>query len=262
MSADAIFTCEGDELVPSGHARGPWEEGSQHGGAPAALVVRAVERLEAPGPMLVARLTVEFLKAVPLAPLTVTAEVSRPGRRLQLAEATVCAEGEVVCRARAVRLRREPVDVPADINSLVRLAPPEEGRTSTFPAPAEGDQLGFHRTALDIRFVAGDYGIGPGAAWFRFAVPLVAGETPSAAQRAAAAADFGNGISRELDFTTHLFVNTDLTMHLAREPAGEWIGLDARTEHGPEGTALAHSTLHDLAGPVGLAAQSLYVAPR
>ena len=78
----------------------------------------------------------------------------------------------------------------------------------------------------------------------------------------AAAADFGNGVSRILDFQRHLFVNTDLSIHLSREPTGEWVLLDARTRIEPDGAGLAASTLYDERGPIGLSAQSLFVAER
>jgi len=74
--------------------------------------------------------------------------------------------------------------------------------------------------------------------------------------------DFGNGLSRALDFRTHLFVNTDLTVHLHREPAGEWIGLDARTDFGAEGSGQATTVLLDEHGRIGTGAQSLYVDER
>ena len=77
-----------------------------------------------------------------------------------------------------------------------------------------------------------------------------------------AAADFGNGISRVVDFEAYLFVNTDLTVHLHREPAGEWVLLDARTRLEPHGAGLAHSILSDERGRLGLSAQSLFVAAR
>ena len=77
-----------------------------------------------------------------------------------------------------------------------------------------------------------------------------------------AAADFGNGVSRIVDFDRYLFVNTDLTVHLHREPAGEWVLLDARTRLEPHGAGLAQSILSDERGPLGLAAQSLFVADR
>jgi hypothetical protein len=116
---------------------------------------------------------------------------------------------------------------------------------------------------MELRFAGGtDYGPGPALAWFRFARPLVEGEEPSPVARAAAAADFGNGVSRILDFERHLFVNTDLSIHLQREPRGEWVLLDARTRVEPTGIGLAVSQLYDADGPLGIAAQSLFVEDR
>ena len=77
-----------------------------------------------------------------------------------------------------------------------------------------------------------------------------------------AAADFGNGASRELDWQRFLFVNTDLTVLLHREPAGEWVGLDAATAIGDDGRGLASSVLHDERGALGAAHQTLFVAAR
>jgi hypothetical protein len=259
----AVFRREGDRFVPSGHARGPWDPDAQHGGAPAALIARAVERLDAPQAMLLARLTVEFLGAVPLAPLEVRTEVVRPGKRLQLVEATLSSEGKDVCLARAVRMRRAPVEVPERALRGPRLAPPDGLEPWHMGTAPHGGTEGLGQTAMELRFVKGHFlEAGPTTAWFRLTMPLVEGEEPSPTQRAVAAADFGNGLSAELRFDTHLFVNTDLTVHFSREPRGEWIAVEGVTDHGPEGTALAATALHDLDGPVGRAAQSLFVAPR
>lgn len=263
MPDEPIYRLEEDRLVPTGHARGPWDPQAQHGGGPAALLARAIERLEAPGPMLLARLTIEFLGAVPMQPLTVAAEVVRPGKRLQLAEATLSCDGTDILRARAVRLRREPVAVPGSAIPGPRLPAPDELPSIPVPFAPHGEPDGFGQTSMELRFSEGVFGEpGPATAWFRLRRPLVEGEEPSPAQRAVAAADFGNGIASELRFETHLFVNTDLSVAFAREPAGEWIAVEAVTEHGPDGTALASSVLHDAAGPFGRATQSLYVAPR
>lgn len=80
--------------------------------------------------------------------------------------------------------------------------------------------------------------------------------------RAAAVADFGNGVSATLPFERFLFINADLTLHLARLPRGEWIGLDARTILHEGGMGVAESVLHDRDGPIGRAFQTLVVAPR
>lgn len=251
-----IFRTDGDLFVPTGHARGPWDPSMQHGGAPSALMVRAIEAL-APGFQL-ARLTVEFLGAVPLAPLRVRAELWRPGRRMQLARATLTMEdGREMCRASAVLLHHQEIDGLPESDGAV-LPPPEGGREHAFG----GDGEAFHRTGMEMRWVRGSWDEGPGQVWFRLAHPVVEGEQPSPAMRAAAAADFGNGVSRVLPFDGWLFINTDLTVQLHRPPRGEWVGLDARTVVQPGGVGLARSTLHDAAGAVGTGQQTLYVAPR
>ncbi|WP_205698365.1 thioesterase family protein [Conexibacter sp. SYSU D00693] len=260
---EPVFRQEGPLFVPTGHARGPWDPSQQHGGAPAALVARAVERLEAAAPMRCSRLTLEFLGAVPLAPLRVEAEVLRGGPRLQLCEATVSgSDGRVLVRARAVRLRVGEVDLEG--RGAQRAQPPtpgpDEAEAGTFPGSA-GE--GFHLTGMEIRFARGQFGEpGPALAWFRPRRPLVDEEEPTPLQRVAAAADFGNGVSSELRWDRHLFVNTDLTVHLLSEPRGPWVGLEARTLLDSQGRGLASSTLWDGQGELGASHQTLFVDVR
>jgi acyl-CoA thioesterase len=82
--------------------------------------------------------------------------------------------------------------------------------------------------------------------------PLIEGETPSAYQRVAVAADSGNGISASLDFSKYLF----------RCPEGEWICLEARSLFGDNGCGLAESALYDERGMIGRATQSLAIRLR
>ena len=252
-----MFRREGETFVPTGHARGPWDPGQLHGGAPGALLAEAVQEEG----YLVARLTFDFLGPVPLAPLTVAARTTKPGRNLQMAEADLNVDGQAVVRARAVRLRRSEVELPEPPADGPPPAAPQSGHLDPFPTGGGPDE-GFHLTAMEIRFVDGDYGRGPARAWFRLARPLVDDQPASPLARVVAAADFGNGISRIVDFERYLFVNTDLTVHLHREPEGEWVLLDARTVLEPHGAGLARSILSDERGQLGLAAQSLFVASR
>lgn len=262
---EPLFRREGDLLVPTGHARGPWDAESLHGGGPAALLARAVETAE-PGAAetAVVRLTYEFLGPVPMAPLSVEAAVVKPGRRFQLVEGELRAGETPVARVRAVRLRRTEITLPPEARDDTPAPPgPEQARHAPFEAPPGAPAEGLHRTGMEIRFAGGtSFGGGPALAWFRLARPLVDAEAATPLERVAAAADFGNGVSHVLDFGGWLFVNTDLTIHLHREPAGEWVLLDARTRLDQRGVGLAFSTLHDERGPLGLAAQSLFVAPR
>jgi hypothetical protein len=255
----AIFVPDGSQLAPTELARGPWDPAAQHGGAPAALMARALEGEV--GGLTLARMTFEFLRPVPLEPLTVSARVVRPGRRARWIEATVEAGGEQVCRALGVALRREEDSTPEVAGADGALPGPDGVPNTGSPPNSVSPQFGGD--GMEVRFVRGSLPeTGPGAAWFRLRVPLVAGEQPSPAQRAAAAADFGNGISSAVDWDTYVFINPDLTVHLVREPRGEWVGLDSQTVVGSNGAGLSESVLHDGDGPIGRAIQALVVAPR
>ncbi|HYF25766.1 MAG TPA: thioesterase family protein [Baekduia sp.] len=262
---EPVFRREGSLFVPTAHAVGPWDVGQLHGGAPAVLVARAVEALEAPVAMRTCRITMEFLGAVPAAPLQVQAEVLRGGPRLQLCEATLSSgDGKVLVRARAVRLREGDVDLRGRgaQETATPFAGPETGVAPHYPGGAGPEHEGFHLTGMDIRFLEGAIHLpGPGHAWFRPARPFVDDEPVSPLQRAVAAADFGNGVSSELDWDA-LFVNTDLTVSLLRPPAGEWVLLDSRTLLDRGGSGVAISRLWDAAGELGTAQQTLFVDRR
>ena len=59
-----------------------------------------------------------------------------------------------------------------------------------------------------------------------------------------------------------MFINPDLTVHLLREPTGEWIGLDSTSHYSPTATGLAESALYDESGRVGRSVQSLFIDAR
>src|SRR3954453_4754273 len=103
---------------------------------------------------------------------------------------------------------------------------------------------------------------GPVIVWMRLRFPLLSGEDLSPVQRAAAVADFGNGVSAVLSFEQWSFINPDLTVSMFRPPVGEWICLDAATALDPSGIGMAQSVLSDASGSFGRAVQLLYVDRR
>jgi acyl-Coa thioesterase superfamily protein/acyl-CoA thioesterase superfamily protein len=260
MSSPALFAARNGRYVASELTRGPWDPAAQHGGAPAALLIGALERLEGPDALQMARVTFEFLRPVPLGELEVRASVVRPGRRVQLLEGAILDAGGVeVVRARALRI------AAADTGGTLTEEPaapaaPEAGEVKTL-APPHGLTM-FSPDGIEVRFVAGGFGGGPATAWFRLRHPVLAGETPSPLQRLAAAGDFGNGISAVLSWDEYLFINPDLTLYIDREPVGEWICLQSSTVLAPGGVGTAESVLFDAQGRVGRATQSLLVARR
>jgi len=255
---EAFYERDGDAFVPSELTRGPWDPGAQHAGPPAALLGRAVEADET----LIGRITIEVLRPVPLAPLTVTSALLRPGRNVELVEAALNEAGggdqPPIARATAWRLRTD--DGVAALDSGPPPPGPDAGRERRF-FPT-GQDVGYH-TAMDYRFVDGAFTEpGPARVWLRMRQPLVAGEPVSPLARVLVAADSGNGVSAALDYRRHLFINTELSVHLVREPAGEWVLLDAITYVGPHGVGLSESVLYDETGRLGSAAQTLLVRRR
>jgi hypothetical protein len=95
--------------------------------------------------------------------------------------------------------------------------------------------------------------------WFRLRAEIAAGEAPSPLQRVAAAADFGNGVSTVLPRGQYLFINPDLSIHLHRYPAGEWVAIEARSRAEDVGVGLAMCDLHDELGGIGRSVQALLV---
>jgi hypothetical protein len=240
------------------HTSGPWDARSQHGGPPSALLAREIELCAPRDDVMVARVTVEILGAIPVAELDVSARLLRDGRSVQLVEASMSYVGRDVARATGWRVRRtEGVSIPP----RHRMPAPLPGQDVEWVPP--GSWACGYLEALEWRPVAGRFdALGPGATWSRLRYPLVPDEQPTGLQRVMAVADCGNGLSSELEFGQWWFINPELTVHLHRTAVGEWVCLDAETTVTDWGVGLATSVLSDQDGPLGVGAQSLLVAPR
>ena len=255
----AVFEIDGTRAIPTVLARGPWSPDAMHGGAPAALLARAVERHD-PGPAsFVARLTVDLLRPVPLVPLEIATRTTRPGRKVQWIESSLLADDVEVARATGLRVRTtEPLGLPLP----ARVASPIPGPASSEVLEVELPHVsgpGFWR-AVEFRVARGAWAkVGPATIWFRLRADVVSGEAPSPLQRVAAAADFGNGVSTVLPRGEYLFINPDLSIHLHRYPVGEWVALDAESRAEDVGTGLAVCELHDEVGSIGRSIQTLLV---
>jgi hypothetical protein len=250
-----------DAFAATELTRGPWDAGAQHAGPPSALAGWAVEHR--PGvrdDMRVARIALDILRPVPIGRLRVATSVAHAGRSIEVVEATVTdtAAGRVVMRASAVLVRVGDAVLPGHREPASLPLPASFEATRT---PFAWD-MGYH-VGMETRYAKGSFTEpGPATVWFRMERPLIAGEPVDPLSRVLIAADSGNGVSMVLDPRRYLFVNPELTVHLHRHPAGEWVCLDAVTSIDPVGIGLADTALHDEDGPIGRGSQSLYVAPR
>jgi hypothetical protein len=262
---------------------GPWSADAQHGGPPSALAARAIERHEPDSRQRLARVCIDILRPIPISKISVSTRTVRPGRRVQLVEAVMEADGQEVLHARGWRIERSGGEIPEV----------KDGGRRPEPVPPVGEGLApeiFARqkhgylAMIEWRFKAADFSGAGGqadpaalaspasrrgadgleamsrAAWARPRIPLLPGEEPSAMARTLLVADSGSGVSAALPVPDFTFVNVDLTVILPRDPVGEWLLLDASTTIGAEGTGLATTVLSDERGSFGRAVQTLIVA--
>jgi hypothetical protein len=257
----ALFEREGSRFYPTELARGPWDPNALHGGAPSALLAAACEQHDPGTAGFMARLTVELLRPVPLAPLELRVHTFRPGKKVQWIEAALFDLDErEVARATALRLRSEDVDITGTVQPEV-VAPPPPGAVTGAAFPVGAEMVGYW-SANDVRIVGGSWTEpGPATAWFRLRCPVVAGEPVSAFTRVAAVADFGSGVGNPVRFTRVAAINAEVTIHTHRHPGGEWVCLESVGWAQPHGAGMADSLLHDEQGPIGRAVQSLLVEP-
>ena len=244
--------------------QGPWSTELQHGGPPGALAVREFERLAPAEGGHLARLSVDFLGPVPLAPLTVRSRILKPGKRAQLLSAEVVANDRTVLAIRGWWRRQIPGLVPEV---------PDPASAEPFPDP---DTIATHEpeddlsrfldrgwmAAMEFRYVRGTVTEpGPAAVWVRPRLPLLAAEPTSPTQTAVLIADGSSGMSSALDFRTHLFSNLDLNLSFLRPPEGPWISVDAVSSIDAAGGGTAMTRLGDRRGVFGYCMQTLYVEP-
>ena len=217
----------------------------------------------------IARLSIELTRPVPVGrTLTVSTEVERDGRKVSLIAVRLHDGDAEVARARSLRIRVKQLALPDDV---VQPLPDPPGTPDHATAQrvswAIDDHIAFHTDGCEHRFTEGAWDApGPVGVWIRLRVPVAPDEVPSGVQRAAAAADFGNGVSGGLPFDRFTFINPDLTVHLLRPPVGEWIGLRAASHYGTDaastGAGFAESALFDVEGRLGRSVQSLILDER
>jgi hypothetical protein len=237
----------------------PWDRQLQHGGPPSALLTRALEQVDPNPELALARISFDFLGGIPQGRLTTSATVLRPGRRIELVEATLTAQERVVVVARGWRIK--PSDGSFEPTPVAPVPALPEAQPAVYFDPT--DPGWGYGQAIEWRFVRGSFAEnGPAMVWARVKIPLVVGEHPTGLQRMVVLADSTNGLGSALDLQGWLFVPPGLTLHTHRIDAGDWLLLDASTVLDASGMALARSTISDIRGPLGLIEQPLLVQRR
>lgn len=254
---DAYYVARGDDRYqPTIHAQGAWRETEQHMAPVSGLLVHAIEQHDPREDLQLGRVSFDILGIIHAEETTVDTRTLRPGRTIELVEATASTQGRPVVRARAWRLSREDTSAVAAIEDEPLPHPAE------VPPWEDMDHIwgGGYINSLEFRALPGRRP-GRARAWLRSRYDLVAGEDCSHTSRFVGLVDTANGIATRKDPRSWLYPNTDLTIHLYREPTAGWVGLDTSVTWGSSGVGVTSTVLHDAHGPVGRAQQVLTVRP-
>jgi hypothetical protein len=226
-----------------------------HGRLLAALAAaEVVGRLEAP--LRLVRLTTDLFRVAPMREVQVSLTPTREGRRIRAFSVELACEGTVVATASALALAESPSPPGASWSAPPWPAPAPESLTG-LANPQEAEPPG----SPDLRLLRGRLeGPGPHHAWLREPWALIEGESLSATTRAVMAADVANPLTNWTDGGLQ-YINADLSVHLARDPVGEWIGLEVIEHLDGQGITVGTCRLHDTRGPFGLSVVSGLVRP-
>jgi hypothetical protein len=257
---DEVETGAGTRMIPSPLAGGPWNPKHQHGGAVSGLLAHALDRLEAPSPMRLSRITIEMFRAVPLRPLRVETEITRGGRRIQSVEASLFDDDVQVARATGLRVRRDE-----SLSELFTAAPLDPGAgapPSGIPKRRQDLDMKFAPAflrAVDIQSETPKACGTPATLWTRLRCRFMAGEETSPVIRLATLVDFASGTGNAMDYDKFTSINPDLSIHVLREPTSEWIAIRGTTLRSADGIGQSSAAVYDLDGLVARVQATLLV---
>ncbi|MFZ1177215.1 MAG: thioesterase family protein [Mycobacterium sp.] len=253
----------GEKFRATDLVRSTWSAAIQHAAPVSALLVRALERCAQRDDTRLSRVVIDLLGPVPAeGELWVGPQLQRSGKQIELVSAEMLALGpdgqpRPVARASGWRLQQ------LDTQSLAHATAPLPGPLSEARSRnLEKDWDRNYVHSLDWRWLTEPLNKGPGESWIKPTVDLVNGETMTQLERLFAVADCANGIGSKLDITKWTFLNTDLAVHVFRIPDGDWIGIRAETNYGPDGIGTTVGTLFDEQGAISAIQQSVLVRRR
>lgn len=245
----AFFVRDGDTLVPTTLSRSAWSAETLHGVAVSGVLGRCAEQaLDELGrtDLRPARLVVDLFRPVRMAPCLFVTELVREGSRLALVDVTLVQDGEAMARAALTCLAVSATTEGRVWAPTERPSPPP---TEVAPPTEVPHQPWIRSEAGWSQDRAKHQNAAHKSSWSN-PPAVVAGERRTPFQAAASMADGTNLVVGWGDRGVE-YINSDLTLSLARLPRGTEIGLSALDRIESDGVAVGTATMFDREGPLG-----------
>lgn len=265
LSTPALFIqLETHQYQPTEFSAGPWIEDTLHGSAMLGLIAHVAEHSPSDYPCQISRLTVDMMKAAPMATLEVEVFQRSAGRNLSTLDIFMRSGDNLYVQASVLRIRVNPLPIPEELRYQpeFKLPPP-----LAKPYFDEAEESSKFREIIDLRF---DDDIEPGILWLLFNAAVVQGFTLSGIERAAMAVDWTystffiregvRAMKQGKEYTPDFIsINLDSTLNMSRIPVGDWIGIQSRPHYDAFGSGFAAGWVADQKGLFGAAQETLLV---
>ena len=234
--------------------RGPWNRNFQHGGPPSALLTTAL--MTGVDDMALARVTLEFLRPVPIDRLRIEVQEVTEGRSVRRRSARLFHGEKPVMEATGLFIRQLPTETDNSCESW----PQPEG-LEPFTIPFFPWDVGY-QSSLELRLLDPPWGKSKMRLWGKARFPLVAGRETLPEAHVMILADAESGLGPPVDPTKWTYVNPDLTVYFGRPPEEGWLGLEIHSFVGELGGGISEAQLRDDKGIFGRSLQNLLVEKR
>lgn len=269
VDTPSLFIRDGETFVGTPLTSGPWNPKHANGSSALALLCHCLDAVPTLTPMSLTRFTVDLMRPVPVgAPLTVSTQVAREGKKLQIVDLALSADGVECVLATALRLREADLTVLADRSAALPTGSTDSRPAEHITPPERSINLRQLRPEPSGALLAGDIlratrDDGASATWLHMCTDVVAGERITPTARLGYCADFTSLIGVGLVTEGVTMINPDITTHVLRLPVGEWVAITGDTRfdlHTGRGISMAE--LSDDLGVFAVASASQILEPR
>ena len=257
-----LYNQSGQGFEPTALAASPWHPDLLHGASVAALFAWHLARWGQQHPeMRLTRMSLDLLRPVPRAALTMTRKMIRDGQRLKLVGFDLHAGERLVARGETLWQRMREVPLP---DYAPRPEPPPAGpdALADFSIQAMLDAKGlsipegFH-SHVCVRPLTPWNEQGQSTAWVHWPHAIVDDQPVTPLEQVCLLSDLGNGTG-QLNFGNRIgAINADIGLSLFRYPVSAWIALSSRALFSADGIGVVRSSVYDENGEIGCILQSV-----